>query len=584
VVLEQIPEDPELRRRWNELVQGMDHPEVFYTYDWALSVQRAYGSALRPLVFLAYEDEVLEGIVALAREKDELQSVVFLTGTTADYCDFLSEPGARRDFVSEVFSELRKREVRKIVLANLPGDSASAEAISGVASTCRYHLLSRPAYLCARVSLGSVEERAALKQATLGKKMLRRQLREMEKEASLVVRHDTGWQQIEPALQSFARAHVARFLATGRVSNLVRAERRLFLHELARELSRSGWITLSRLLIGQTPVAWNYGFRFAGSWFWYQPTFDSRYEDFSPGFCLLAKIVEAACDHPEVNIVDLGLGAEGYKERFATSNSQTLHLTLNRSLSSHFRAVVRNHAAAVAKASPRVEGWIRKVMGYGARVRMHLRETGTRGWFSWFGHRIWRSLVSIDEVHFFDWPNAGIDPKRSRSLALRPLDFDLLGAAGIHYADEPSTLDYLVRSAQRLRSGDKQGFALVTTDGTPVHFCWVGDFEGFAMAELQRALQAPCVNAVLIFDCHTPASVRGHGFFADAISILADQFRGAGKRPWIFAAATNHASLRGIEKSGFTRRFSLGRRRILFLKTEKDSVPSADTANIAAAA
>lgn len=584
MVLEEIPDDPELRRGWNELVQGMECPEVFYTYDWALSVQRAYGGSLRPLVFLAYEGEVLAGSVALARKKDELQSVVFLAGTTADYCDFLSEPGRRRDFVSEVFSELRKRDVRKIVLANLLADSASVAAISGVASSRRYHLLSRPAYACARVALGSAEERAALKQTTLGKKMLRRQLREMEKEAALVIRHDTGWDQIEPALQSFSRAHVARFLATGRVSNLVRAERRLFLHELARELSRSGWVTLSRLLIGETPVAWNYGFQFAGSWFWYQPTFDSRYEDFSPGFCLLAKIVEAACDRPEVQIVDLGLGAEGYKERFATSNSQTLYLTLNRSLFGHFRAVIRNRAAAVAKASPRVEGWIRSLIAYAARLRMHLRESGARGWFSWFGHRVWRSLVAFDEVLFFEWLGRRDGPERSRSLALRSLDFDLLGAAAIHYADEPTTLDYLVRSAQRLRSGGKQGFALVTTDGMPVHFCWVDDFEGFPIEELKRVLQAPDANAVLIFDCHTPASARGHGFFPHAISLLADQLRAAGKPPWIFAAATNHASLRGIEKSGFTHRFSLGRRRILFLKKERDSVPAADTAKIAAAA
>jgi hypothetical protein len=100
------------------------------------------------------------------------------------------------------------------------------------------------------------------------------------------------------------------------------------------------------------------------------------------------------------------------------------------------------------------------------------------------------------------------------------------------------------------------------------------------MAELGRRLKAPGANAVMIFDCFTPASARGHGFFAEAIAALAHRVRSEGKSPWIFGAATNRASLRGIEKSGFMHRFSLGRKRVLFSVKEKDSIPPHDLANI----
>ncbi len=70
------------------------------------------------------------------------------------------------------------------------------------------------------------------------------------------------------------------------------------------------------LMVGDRPVAWNYGFQFHGSWFWYQPTFDSRQEENSPGQCLLLRIVTEACDMDGIKVVDLGLGAEGYKDRF----------------------------------------------------------------------------------------------------------------------------------------------------------------------------------------------------------------------------------------------------------------------------
>jgi hypothetical protein len=205
-----------------------------------------------------------------------------------------------------------------------------------------------------------------------------------------------------------------------------------------------------------------------------------------------------------------------------------------------------------------------------AKLRARVRNAGLWGLLTWFFRRVRGSLFAFDEVLFFEWPVG--DPDREKSTALLPLDSDLLGEAAIQYADDPGSIDYLIRSARRLlRCEPDQGFALLTAEGTPVHFCWVKPFEGFEMAELGRTLRAPGKDAVMIFDCFTPASARGHGFFAQAIAALAVQLRSRGKVPWIFSAASNLASVRGIEKSGFKYAFSLGRTRIVFLNRVKDS-------------
>lgn len=576
-VREEIPEDLELRRAWNDLAMRMERPEVFYTYEWAIAVQRAYGKTLRPLLFLGYEDESLVGLVAFVRETSEFR-LSFLMANTGDYCDFISEPGRRREFVEAVFSELTSRHIERIVLANLPRDSSSVVAISGAASSHKFHLQPRQAYLCARVVPGSVEERAALKQVVGSKKRLRRNTRELEKLGKVRVQHDTQWGEIEPVLQTFTRAHVARFLATRRISNLIRPERRSFLFELARELSQSGWVTVSRLLVGEVSAAWNYGFRFAGSWFWYQPTVNSIYGELSPGYCLLAKIVQQACDSPEINVVDLGLGAEDYKDRFATTNRETLYLVLNRSLLDHFRALVRDGASAAVRKSPRIEDGIRFVLSSTGRIKTRFRESGISGLMRWFSQRTWTALFGFDEVLFFEWPATGEKHKERTGSVLRSLDSDILGAAAICYENDPQALEYLMRSAERLESKIDRGFVLLTADGTAVHFCWAKDFEGFEMAELDRTLNAPSPDSVMIFDCYTPASARGKGVFATAIAILANQLRAEGKAPWIFGAATNGASLQGIGKSGFTHRFTLGRKKILFFKKAKGSIPSLNPA------
>ena len=100
------------------------------------------------------------------------------------------------------------------------------------------------------------------------------------------------------------------------------------------------------------------------------------------------------------------------------------------------------------------------------------------------------------------------------------------------------------------------------------------------MAELDRTLSAPSANAMMIFDCFTPQTARGQGFFGDAIELLAHQLTGQGNSAWIFGAATNRSSVRGIQKTGFQYRFTLGRRRILLLNQKKDSDRSTETLKI----
>ena len=565
---DKVGEEPGLRQAWNRLVFGMESPEIFYTYEWAVAVQSAYTMSLNPLIFLGFEGDVLVGVAALATRRNG--DVGFLCADTGDYCDFLCGTDRRHEFVRAVFSELLERRVEKVVLTNLPADSASAGAISDACMAVRYFLHKRQAYACARVVLGTPDERALLKQSLLAKKRLRRCIRELQKRGTVTLRTDTDWQQIEPLFPAFRKAHVARFLETGRVSNLIRDERRVFLEELVRQLSLTGWIAFSRLLVDETTAAWNYGFRFAGSWFWYQPTVNNIYWNFSPGYCLLSKIVEEACDSPEFNVVDLGLGAEGYKERFATAVRETLYCELSRYASRHAMVGLRYWSASLATSSPPIEKLIRSSISRARDLKEQLRVRGMGNLTVRLVRRISHKLSSFDNVLFFEWPGSHSVPEVS-STRLCPLTAEILGMAAIEYGGDAASLRFLMRSADRLQSGKAQGFALVTAEDMPVHFCWVRDFEGFQMAELSRTLHAPREGAVMIFDCFTPESARGHGFFAEVIARLADRLHCQGKSVWIFGAETNLPSVRGIQKTAFEYRFALGRRTRFFISRTQDS-------------
>ena len=361
IVHREIPEDDILAGQWNELVQRMECPEVFYTYEWSLAVSRAYRDSVTPLLMLAYNEDSLVGVAALATDKAESETF-FLAGTTADYCDFVSSPELRQELIARVLSELRRLGMSKLVLPNVPADFATAGLIALSADLEAYNLFPQPAFQCAQISLRTAEQRALVAHS-LRHKRERRYLKPLAAKIPVVLEHLTSWDEIASALPAFTRAHVSRFAAIGRISNLDNLQRVDFLSELAKLLAPHGWITLSQLRAGDRPMAWQYAFRFARHWCFYQTTFDNSFREYSPGFCLLIKLIEEACGSGEIDFIDLGLGGEDYKKRLATNARETLHFTLARSAVTYWKVAARYHAAAAIKTSPRLEHYVRRVLG-----------------------------------------------------------------------------------------------------------------------------------------------------------------------------------------------------------------------------
>jgi len=556
-----IPDEARFREQWNALVHTMECPQAFYTWEWAEAVSRAYSNSLQPVVFAAYGEGSLIGVVALSLDP-ECKQASFLTASTADYCDFISAPADRRQFIQEVVTELRRMGIVELRMANLPADSASAEGMQAAARTSGYSVFVRPAYLCSQVPLDSVASRQQTR--TQAKAKLGRMSKTAAQFGAITVSHSNVCDEFESQFPEFATAHIARFLATERVSTLASQERRTFLTELARLFSHQGWLAFSTVKLGGRSVAWNYGFKFDGTWFWYQPAFDAEQGRLSPGAYLLCEILGQAADDPKIHTVDMGLGDEGYKRKHAKAGRQTLDITAYASKRRNAFAVCRHHTAGFVKRSPRFEKDIRKFVSRGLSMRKKVLEVGTAGCLKFYWSRIVRSCSSVAEISFFEWTPRR-EPPRDAKLTLQPLSLKLLATALMVYESDSGAQNYLTRSVRRLLQGGAKGFALVSDAGVPVQFCWVGDFAGFRVAELRRALTEPASGSVLLFDSWTPQSHRGSRHYGKCIALIAAHLLDLGKRPWIFSSATDAASIHEIRQAGFVQRFSLVRRKTLLL-------------------
>jgi len=558
-VLKEVPEDPQLATSWNTLVTRMERPEVFYTYQWALAACRAFRDKLQSSLYLVYEGTELCGIVALASLFSLPSTAFFLTASTADYCDVISAPFMRQSVLSAVFEELRRQKIQAVTLANLPQSSETLSPLRAIAAASHFYLHERPAYECGQILLGNETDRQTLLQAIRRKDREKRGLKRMAQMGKVLLSNVNG-AAIAPELQAIFSAQIARFLATGRVSPLVRPERRLFLTELSRLLAETGWLRISRLQIGELGVAWNLGFQFCHNWFWYLPTFETRYQDLSPGSCLLRLLTEEAAADASVQRLDLGLGGEAYKERFANDVFSTSHVELTSSLIQKGRIAARHQMISGVRGL-KIEEPVRRARDFIRRLRKHVRTKGLPKTAAHGLHKVAQMAASHDEVYLFEAPPMKALP--ASSSLLTSLDWKHLSDAAIRNADDEETLTYLMRCATRMKESSASGFLLQSSDSHAVHFLWFGSYDGFHLSELDYTLPSSDPDAAMIFDCWTPAADRGHGYYAEAIRLAASRLQDDGRKVWIFSAAENASSIRGIAKAGFQKRYSLIRRKRL---------------------
>jgi len=556
----------------------MNQPQVFYTYEWSMAVYRAYGNVRPPLLFFAYDSsDMLCGVAALAFEP-LTDSACFLCSTTGDYCDFISEPADREIFLQAVLEQLDRLGINRIILANLPADSNSIAALKASSALQKFHRFATTAYVCTQVNLASLERRSNGSLVLPRKKMVRHSLNALGRDTPVRFDNARTIDAVQSVLPEFMKAHVIRFLYTGRVSNIAREARRVFLTELAQLLSDRGWIVISRMLSGNKTVSWNYGFCFQGSWFWYQPTFDSQLEKYSPGFCLLIKLIEEAATNPELQMLDLGLGAEEYKNRVANQTRRTLHVTMNKSLVRHCRDIVRYGIGQTVHRLTILDACARKLQNRLLGLRKHIRARGIGSTLSHIAQRVRDMFWSKREVLFFEWFGS-VGDERSDQFELRQLGWSELGDAVMQYSEDPLTVEYLLRAASRLRSGLGRGYCLTDKKGNFLHFAWSTAFQEFYISELKQTFSSPG-ESTIIFDCWTPPTRAGQGHYSRALAAIAKKLAQEGQRPWISGVRTNVPSIRGIERAGFHLQYQVVRKCRLGWKTLTRETPSSTQVRI----
>jgi hypothetical protein len=150
--------------------------------------------------------------------------------------------------------------------------------------------------------------------------------------------------------------------------------------------------------------------------------------------------------------IDLGLGAEEYKEKLANQTRETLYVTLHSSAPRHFRGVARYWGSKALKRFPAAEALARRCVARLHPLRERVRQDGSSQTLTWLCARVLHLLWSRNEVFFYELSNPNQKLLEPEGVFLKPIDLSTLAAAAVQNADDEATLGYLLRCAHRLQT------------------------------------------------------------------------------------------------------------------------------------
>lgn len=271
---------------------------------------------------------------------------------------------------------------------------------------------------------------------------------------------------------------------------------------------------LTLISLGNEILCCHYGMIYGQTLLWHTPLINVKYLDLSPLEVLLAETA-SFCHQRGLTCLDLGLGDEAYKGRFANASRTVYDVLIPVSLRGWMLHGFRTHGHP-----EKVKRALGTARQYLTRARDWLTEMTTR--IYWYEKNISTTknpncgnLTIIRDYKVF------VDFCRAHMFVMRRF----------HY--------------QRFREGC---FFTALHDERSILCCGWGNLnDEFRIGETgQTALTA---GRTVLFDFHTPPERRRKGYYTTLLNRLAEEL--SNQTLAIFARADNHASIRAILNAGF---------------------------------
>lgn len=266
--------------------------------------------------FAARDGARLVGLAAMVRNGAGARDPGCWSILADDYSDFQLFPtwGGSQAVTGLLLDALETRlpSGETVVFRDVPQYSALGNALAHRASKRGSGLVERGATICPMLFLSPEFVRNVN-----GKTSVRRHERSLARLGKISVEHLTCEADIAAQLPTLFSQHVNRWSTTPHPSLFNDLINREFYQQLVNRLAPAGDLLFTLVRIGSDVVAQHFGLRSGKSLLWYKPTFDTRYQEHSPGEVLLSHLVRHAATQGFDNF-DFTRGGESFKFRFSS--------------------------------------------------------------------------------------------------------------------------------------------------------------------------------------------------------------------------------------------------------------------------
>lgn len=304
---------PVTRGQWNAIANRSGTNTVFQTFEWNDAWLAAYGTRWRPMTMVAHRGNEVVAIAPFVMDRSlpDSRRIAFQGHNNADYQDFIGGPDHAT--INAFLAQLASRAPGAVIeLSNVPVASATNEVIASAARAAGLCSLRRAEAPCATLILRGQPERG---QQLIQKYSLRRPVNYFSRQGRLTVQRLIAPGEALAQLGAFFDQHIRRWQQTSTPSRFHDEETRRFFQELVLRLDRTGWLDFSVIRLDDKPLAYHFGFCYAGTLTWYKPSFEIAEARHSPGLLLIRHLIERAIDEG-LDEIDFTIGAEQFKSRF----------------------------------------------------------------------------------------------------------------------------------------------------------------------------------------------------------------------------------------------------------------------------
>ncbi len=322
-----------LRPRWNELLARSEQECPFLTHEWMSAWWRHFGQGRRLFVLVVKEGPEIIGIAPWAiscvgNGRTIFRKVGFLATGLSDQLDCIL-PGRGDGQIEALLAHLLARK-RIWDIADFCPIVETSKTLPGfrrgIAEHHLHHTIEADSVSPYLPLNGDWTRFFEAKFSRNRRWQLQRKERKLSEQGAVTIRHLQCLAQDDGLLDRMAAMpQTSVYRGKERVGLMADSQKNGFYREISEVFSKSGWLRISALELGDRLAAYRFGFSFKGRHYDYFHGFDPAMAFASPGTSLLVDVLRQ-CFENHVTEFDFLRGSEPYKFYWTDQVRQNLRV------------------------------------------------------------------------------------------------------------------------------------------------------------------------------------------------------------------------------------------------------------------